>query len=143
MNSICRFDGEIPVYQKFSDLSEEQVKTLGKAIKQLLVEGPVSDHLGICFNLTTILREMGDSGRKQINAYDIVAELSAKWPKNRIPGGIRHVYSDGTIRYNSYPIDNYPEHPNFDYDDYLWTGEQLELRRELMLYMLNVIGEAE
>ena len=72
---------------------------------------------GICYNFARVIRECCDDfSMGGLKAYDVVEHISHGWEKH-----------SGDSCYPIEPKD----------DEELWEGEQLELRIELMQYILN------
>lgn len=72
---------------------------------------------GICYNFARVTRECcGDFSMGDLKAYDVVEHISHGWEKHS-------------------GVSLYPIKPKKAVD--LWKGKQLELRIELMQYILN------
>jgi hypothetical protein len=77
----------------------------------------VDTNYGICYNFARVIRECCDDfSMGNVKVYDVVEHISHGWEKHS--------------GYRASPIE--PQE-----DVALWEGEQLELRIELMQYILN------
>lgn len=99
--------------------TQKYLATFRKALLTLLHSGPIDPYYGVCQNLDTLVRKPGYSG------YAFVTDEAVNWP---------HAlkYEDGMLC--PYFVPDTPE---------LWAGEGLELRKDLIQYLLGRVAHHE